>query len=515
MEQHRAIPGICRAARLAARRWRFFALASLAVLAPVWAQGQGDPAGDAVVESHLAAARSAEARKDYLAAAREYEQILAIRPGWALIRQSLGVTLHLSGRYEQAIEALRGATELDDQLWGAYLFLGMDYYQVHRFEQAVDALRRSLTISPGLIEARRWLGLSLAATGRHDEAIEHLQRVAQADPSDPEALFSLVRAYDRGADRLFDRIGTMAPQSPFVHLLQAERFIADGSPGRARAEFDLALAKRPDLAGVLEFPGAAAAPSPPDGPFGGVRREFGAGRHEQAAGMARETLSSEPDSLEAMYWLGRCYKLLAVAALDRLVSLAPDSHRVDQLRAEAHMDATEFPKAVEAYHRALGKRPTLPGLRFALGRALEGVGSFDDARVRYEEELERNPHHALARLYLGRLLLRRGDAVGALPHIREAVGASAGLPDSRLDLGRAYLEVGDLDAAVEELNAYASQNPANDRVHYLLASAYRGLDRPEDARRELLEYQELSRRRLREVQADVRSVSDDLERIAK
>ena len=168
---------------------------------------QDNASVDAQVNTHLNAAKKADASEDYLAAAREYEAILKLRPGWALIHQSLGVTLHLAGRFERAIESLREATRLDGQLWGAFLFLGMDYYQTHQFELAIRALQQSLELNSGMLETHRWQGLSLAAVGRYGEAIGYLQRVVQESGKDDEALFSLARAYDNRAGQLFESIG--------------------------------------------------------------------------------------------------------------------------------------------------------------------------------------------------------------------------------------------------------------------------------------------------------------------
>ena len=507
----------CRSRWRRTRIWIFSLLALWGSTAAGRVQAQVGEAPDAEVSRHLALARSAEARRDYLAAAEEYKAILAIRPGWALIQQSLGVTLHLAGRYPSAVEALRAATELDPELWGAHLFLGMGRYQLHRFEDAVTALRRSIAINPEVTDTHRWLGLSLAATGRHDRAIAHLLRVARTEGEDPEALFFLARSYDSAADGLFESIGRVDPESPFVYILQAERFASEGSPERAAAEYRRALDQRPDLAGTLEIELQGLARTDrsvlsADGPFADVRLEFDAGRHESAARLGRDILAARPESLEAMYWLGRCYKLLAVATLDDLVRVAPDSYRVDQIRAAAYMDSGESPKAVAAYRRALEKRPGLPGLRFALGQALEGMGSFEAARRSYEEELDQNPYHALARLHLGRLMLQAGQAAEALPHIRAAVEADPRRAESLLDLGRAYLEIGEHEAAIRELTSFARASPENDRVRYLLATAYRRLGRLEEARKEMQAYTELSRLRLQKVQADVRSVSRDLER---
>lgn len=496
----------------------FFAL--LALCAAGRSPAQDGAQREAQVAAHLDAAKAAEADSDYATAAREYRAIVALRPEWVLIRQSLGVSLHLAGRYEEAIEHLSAAVRLDDQLWGAFLILGMDYYRTHRFERAIEALQRSSELNPDLLETQRWLGLSYAAAGSYDRAIRHLKRVAEADDRDAEALFSLARAYDSRASQLFEAIGAAEPESPFVSLLQAERFASEGEAERARAEFRRALDLRPDLAGVLSLDernrhrGPAGIPAG-DGLFAVIRMSFAAGRYQLVAEEAEAVLAGEAENAEAMYWLGRASKGLAARMLDRLTEVAPDSHRVDQLEAEFHMDRTEFSKAIDAYRRALRKKPQLAGLRYALGHAHRRMGSFDEAANWFEDELRRNPHHALARYSLGSLLLDRGRPAEALPHLVRASEATPVAPDVRFDLGRAYLETQDFAAAAREFERYARSEQGNDRVHFLLANAYRGLGRMDDARRELEIYQDLSRQRLRRVQDDVRKVSDDVNRLSR
>ena len=492
-------------------------LAVVALLVAEIGGAQPNASIDAQVDAHLQAAKRAEEARDYLAAASEYEAVLALRPDWALIWQSLGVTLHLAGRYEQAIKHLLEATRLDDQLWGAFLFLGMDYYQTHQFELALGALQRSSVLNPELVETQRWLGLSHAALGEYDEAVSRMLRVVGANGRDSEALFALARAYDNRASQLFEGIGLADPASPFVYLLQAERFAAEGEIERARAEYRRALGVRPDLAGTLDSiqqsPLHDQIDSQPtkSGPFDAIREAFANRRYRAVAERAGQVLAADRGSAEAQYWLGRAYKGLAAATLERLVEVDPGSHRVDQLEAEAHMGRTDFAKAAEAYARALKKMPELPGLRYALGRAYSNMGRFEEARRWFEDELDRNPHHARARHRLGSLLLDQGDGAAALAHLQKAVEAAPRSAEARFDLGRAYLENRDYGSAARELESYAQADPENDRVHFLLANAYRGLGRLEDAQRELRLYQDLSRERLRKVQEDVRSVSEDLD----
>lgn len=483
-----------------------------ALLGPAPARPQALEGGDPQIQAHLNAAKQAEAAKDYLEAAKLYEAILALRPGWALIHQSLGVTYHLAKLYPQAIEQLQEAVRLDEQLWGAYLFLGMDYYQTHRFAKALQALKKSLALNPELAETKRWLGLTHAALRQYEEAISYLKEVADGETGGAEAWFHLARAYDRRAEQLFEAIGDRDPDSPFVYLLHAERLAAEGNHPRALAEEARAVELRPDLAGVLDSLAAAPRlPAPSRQGFAASQSAFREGRFDAVIQDAKRMLAATPEEAEAAYWLGRSYKKLAGRALQRLTVVAPDSHRVHQLAAEYHETRTEYGQAIEAYRRALTKRPQLPGLRYAIGNAFWKMGRFAEAEGWLRKELEANPHHALASHRLGAILLEQGKATDSVPLLERTVAANPAQMEARLDLGRAYLACKRFVEAAETLEAYARAFPSSDRAHYLLANAYRGLGRIKDAQRELQLYQESSRRRLRRVQEDVRSVADDID----
>lgn len=487
------------------------------ILGVALAQPSSPESVDALVRSHLAAAKLAESEQDYLAAAERYEAILALRPDWALIHQSMGVTLHLAKRFPQSIEHLVEAVRLDSQLWGAFLFLGIDYYQIGKFDVSIEALNQSLELNPDLGETQRWLGLSYSAVQRYEEAIQHLSRSTGPRNDDAEALFHLARAYDGRASQLFKEIGRAEPDSPYVFLLQAERFLADDDLDRARAEYARALRLRPDLAGTLRTLSVVTGdgnPSPaPVGSASEVRQLFDAGRYPEVAERSRTNLASDATSIDARYWLGRSYKSLASGTVQRLTEVAPDSYRVDQLAAELHREKTEYEKSVEAYQRALSKRPELPGLRYAIGDVYWTMRRLEEAEGWLRRELERNPHHALARHRLGSLLLERGAEADAILHLKQAVEITPESVSLRFDLGRAYLANGEYSEAIRELEASAREDLGNDRVHFLLANAYRGLGRIDDAQRELTLYKEARQRRLKQVQTDVSSVADDLSRV--
>jgi len=151
------------------RRFRNFAGVLSAAL---WITSTGLGAEDQIAR-RLEAAQRAERAQDYAAASREYDEILKLQPNLVLIRQSLAITYHLQNRYPEAISEFHRALRLDTTLWGACLFLGMDYYKSNQFALAIQPLEKSISLNAKMAEpeARFWLGATYSALDRHEDAV--------------------------------------------------------------------------------------------------------------------------------------------------------------------------------------------------------------------------------------------------------------------------------------------------------------------------------------------------------
>ncbi len=237
-----------------------------------------------------------------------------------------------------------------------------------------------------------------------------------------------------------------------------------------------------------------------------VEALFGAGRYQEAVEQLRK-LPDEPADLDSFYWLGRTYKQLAGATLASLTEQAPDSYRIDQLTAERLEQNTEYEKALAVYERVFAKQPAAGGVRYALGNVYWKMRRFEEAETWLRGELETNPHHSSAHFRLGNLYVDQGKAEQAITHLERAHAAGASFPTARLDLGRALSAAGRHREAVEQLRAHAAANPSEDRVRYLLAQTYRSLGRLDEAKQAMLEYRQLNRKRLEDVQRDIREAA--------
>jgi tetratricopeptide (TPR) repeat protein len=210
------------------------------------------PQREQEIERQLQIAQESQKNKDYNRSALAYQEILRLRPDWALIHQSLGVVYHLQSKYKEAIASFNNALRLDPKLWGSYLFLGMDLYRTNQFSKAVPALEQAIQINPEMSEseARFWLGSSFLALEQYREAILQFQRLVALKPRDLESLFSLAQAYSRFSSALFKEIGKINQESAEAHRLQGEWFESQNKLDRAIGEYLQVTALRPDWEGV-------------------------------------------------------------------------------------------------------------------------------------------------------------------------------------------------------------------------------------------------------------------------
>jgi tetratricopeptide (TPR) repeat protein len=111
-------------------------------------------------------------RGDFYGALAIMERAIAQRPNDAAYWSSFGSALIEAARYDEAIDALRHACELDPTYTTAWYNLGLAYIRCMRVDEASVALRRAVSQAPELeVNARVILGNMFRAESRNDEAI--------------------------------------------------------------------------------------------------------------------------------------------------------------------------------------------------------------------------------------------------------------------------------------------------------------------------------------------------------
>ena len=238
-----------------------------------------------------------------------------------------------------------------------------------------------------------------------------------------------------------------------------------------------------------------------------------------AAATASKLLEVTPTDPELLYVSYRVHSDMAGEALLSLSLAAPDSGQMQQAIAHELLRTRDLPGAIASFRKAIARDPDLPGVHFELAEALHSSDRPTDkaqAEKEYRFALERNPHEVQSMVRLGDMDADRGDLAGAGELYQRALTQDSTNADAAIGLARTYSEKNENDKALPLLKHVTEADPANMLAHFRLSALYRKLHQPEDAKRELAEYQHYKEIKdgLREVYGTMRlqaphSVADD------
>ncbi len=167
--------------------------------------------------------------------------------------------------------------------------------------------------------------------------------------------------------------------------------------------------------------------------------------------------------------------------LEKALELDPASPTALRQLGELELTAGDYSKAAAHLKRAHEVRPEDSTAAFELGQALEKAGDFAGARDALEASLKQVPSQMTARLLLGRVYLQLKDAKNAQDQFEAASLVDSNNVEARLGLAEAQIQQSDFAGALPDLEALAKSDPKNAAALRLLARAYRGLGREQDA----------------------------------
>jgi choline-sulfatase len=169
--------------------------------------------------------------------------------------------------------------------------------------------------------------------------------------------------------------------------------------------------------------------------------------------------------------------------LEKALQLDPSSPTALRQLGELELAAGDFAKAAVHLKRACELRPDDSTAAFELGKALEESGNWPGARDALESSLKLAPSQMTARLLLGHVYLQLKDAKNAADQFEAALLVDSNNSDGRLGLAEAQIQQSDFAGALPDLEAFTKSDPRNGAALRLLARAYRGLGRGQDAKR--------------------------------
>jgi eukaryotic-like serine/threonine-protein kinase len=135
---------------------------------------------EALVEGHaLVAFLKFRFDWDWTGAELEFKRALELNPGHAPSHHSYAMFLGSRGRFEEALEEMRRAQQLDPLSLIVATGLGRILHFAGRFDEAIAQYHQVIQADPTFSRVRFDLGLTLAASGAYDEAIQELKKAGR------------------------------------------------------------------------------------------------------------------------------------------------------------------------------------------------------------------------------------------------------------------------------------------------------------------------------------------------
>ena len=169
--------------------------------------------------------------------------------------------------------------------------------------------------------------------------------------------------------------------------------------------------------------------------------------------------------------------------LEKALQLDPASPTALRQLGELELAAGDFAKAAVHLKRACELRPDDSTAAFELGETMEKSSDWPRARDALESSLKLAPSQISARLLLGSVYLQLQDAKNAEDQFEAALLVDSDNSEGRLGLAEAQIQRSDFAGALPDLEAFMKSDPRNAVGLRLLARAYRGLGREQDAKR--------------------------------
>jgi tetratricopeptide (TPR) repeat protein len=323
---------------------------------------------------------------------------------------------------------------------------------------------------------KRQTALSFEQLGMFAEAESAWSAIAKAHPSNPEPLahlglleahqehYSEAIAYYRKAMRL-------DPTIPGLRLNMGLALFKAGEYQQAIQTFEPLLKTQTDGPRVTILIGMA---------------YYALGEYGAAVPYLRRAAGLDSQNLPLLLALGHSCLLskqfrCVVDVYKQIVSLNAESAEADMLGGEALDEMKDTIGATEEFRAAVKADPKEPNVHFGLGYLLWTQYQYHEAAREFQAELDNDPEHSQAMLYLADADIKLNQIEDARPLLEKLIRTNPTISMAHLDLGIVYSEAGFSNDALRELQVAARLAPGNIDVHWRMGRLYRSMGRTAEA----------------------------------
>jgi tetratricopeptide (TPR) repeat protein len=478
------------------------------------------------VDNHLLLGRLYILNKDLLKAENEFKTAVKLQPDSEEAVTNLAYLYNEEGDSAKAAQTLSSVPE-PGRTAKLYSALGYTYEQQKDHKKAIAAYRKALELDRENLDAMRGLAQNLLSDAQLDAAIEQYKLIAEADPTDAQALVRISEIQRRTGK--FD--------AALENLKKAEALVPDS----LEVPYDYALTysamgRYEDAIQTLQK--LIDKTAKPDGKYvqsdannrtvflerlGNIYRDMGktqlamdtfrktltlgdenavrgyqqmidtlreAKQWSQATAVAQEAAAKYPQ--ERPLKLTLAGQLVDTGQVDNGLAQAKSMLKGTKDDREVYLGISQIYSRLKRWKEAeeaaaqAEKLSTTPDekeyVAFVQGSIYERQKKYDLAEERFKQVLANDPHNAMALNYLGYMLADRGirleEAVGYLKKALDIDPQNAAYLDS---IGWAYFKQGNYELAEENLRRAVNKTSNDATLHEHLGDLYQKTGRLKQA----------------------------------
>lgn len=428
-----------------------------------------------------------------------------------------GHVQYQKGDYERAALELRNALQLNDKLAEAWYLLGRIALSDEKWRTAVAQFDRTLELDAEHVDAIVYRGSVLLLAGDLEAVSQAVDDALALSPDHANAILLRAALETRRGD--FEAAEASVEKAIAVEPTNEEAY-STLSVGYVRDE-RLADAEKILLDGLEQIPDSVRLRVLLANLY---RRQQ---RQDDEIRMLRDVVARSPDNAELVYRLARALanyqkldeaeivlrehiaqvpeetrgrlllvKLLreyrsAEAAEQELkaqISALAESEELELVLAGRYEQQQRRDEAKAVYRGLIERRGTAPSAleaRLKLADILASEGDNEESLRLITEVLTESPHEGDALVARAELRLQDKNYDGAIADLRLVVVDRPNSREAADLLVGAYLAKGDSALALDQLERYVSENPADELMALQLAALYAQLGQIDDAERHL------------------------------
>lgn len=116
---------------------------------------------------------------DWAGAETEFKRALQLKPSYARAHEWYALFLSITGRFDEAMQEMVRAQELDPLSASVSTGVGRIYHFEYKTDQAIAQFKKTLDLDPDYAEAYFGLGMTYMITGRYEESIAVTKKAMQ------------------------------------------------------------------------------------------------------------------------------------------------------------------------------------------------------------------------------------------------------------------------------------------------------------------------------------------------